>query len=72
MKLLKRLYEIHSPSRNENRIRTFIKQHVSKNIPDAVIEQDAIGNLYITRGIVENYPCIVCLLYTSPSPRDCS
>ena len=62
MKLLKRLYEIHSPSRNENRIRTFIKQYVSKNIPDAVIEQDAIGNLYITRGIVENYPCIVAHL----------
>lgn len=62
MKLLKRLYEIHSPSRNENRIRTFIKQHVSKNIPEAVIEQDAIGNLYITRGDAENYPCIVAHL----------
>lgn len=33
MKLLKRLYEIHSPSRNENRIRTFIKQYVSKTFP---------------------------------------
>ena len=62
MKLLKRLYEIYSPSRNENRMRTFVKQHVSKNIPDAVIEQDAIGNLYITRGISEDYPCVVAHL----------
>lgn len=43
-------------------MRTFVKQHVSKNIPDAVIEQDAIGNLYITRGISEDYPCVVAHL----------
>ena len=62
MKLLKRLYEIHSLSGKENRMRSFIKQHVSKTIPDAVIKQDAIGNLYITRGVAEHYPCVVAHL----------
>lgn len=62
MKLLKRLYETYSPSGKENRIRTFIKKHIAANIPDAVVTKDAVGNLYITRGFAEDYPCIVAHL----------
>ena len=62
MKLLKQLYEIYSPSRNEKRMKKFLKYWISDNIPGAVIEHDNTGNLYITKGEAEAYPCVVAHL----------
>lgn len=62
MKLLKSLYEIHSPSGKEKRLRTFIETYVAQNIPSAEITIDKTGNLYITRGEAESYPCVVAHL----------
>jgi di/tripeptidase len=62
MKLLKRLYEIHSPSGQEKRIRNFIENYISENIPDARFETDAIGNLYVVKGKSETYPCVAAHL----------
>ncbi len=62
MELLKKLYEIHSPSGRERRMKRVIKQHINKNISGCKIETDTIGNLYITKGISETYPCLVAHL----------
>ena len=51
MKLLKRLYETYSPSGKEMRMRNFIKKHVADIVPEAIVTEDNIGNIYITRGL---------------------
>lgn len=62
MELLKQLYAIHSPSGNEKKICQYIKAYIRKNVPDAVITQDGAGNLYVTRGVSDTYPCVVAHL----------
>lgn len=63
MELLKALYEIYSPSGGEKKLKRFIKRWVKDNIPDAVIRVDNNdGNIYITRGDSESYPCVVAHL----------
>ena len=59
MQLLKQLYKIHSPSGSEKKLRKFIKDWIRRNVPEAEMEQDAIGNLYVKKGICETYPCLV-------------
>lgn len=59
MELLKKLYAIHSPSGNEGKMRRYVKAYIKKNIPDTIVTQDDVGNLYVTRGISETYPCVV-------------
>lgn len=56
--LLKSLYKVFSPSKNEGKMRRFIKRHVNGNIPGVTISQDKAGNLYLTKGVSESYPCI--------------
>ena len=62
MELLKQLYEIHSPSQKEKKMRHFIKKWVSVNVPTAEVVQDPQGNVYITKGWDSTYPCIVAHL----------
>lgn len=62
MELLKQLYTIHARSGEEKQIRNFIKGYIFENIPDVQMEEDKIGNLYITRGQAESYPCVVAHL----------
>ena len=59
MELLKQLYEIHSPSGNEKKMRKFLKGWIKDNIPGATFTVDAMGNLYVCKGESETYPCIV-------------
>lgn len=56
--LLKDLYCIHSKSGSEKRIRRFIKKWIKNNVPEAGVTQDQTGNLYITKGEAESYPCL--------------
>lgn len=58
MKLLKKLFEIYSPSGNEKKMRKFIKWWVKANVPEATIETDTIGNIYVTKGEAIDYPCL--------------
>lgn len=62
MELLKQLYAIHAPSGKEKRIRTFIEENICKNVPTAHVSVDKTGNLFITKGDAETYPCIVAHL----------
>ena len=56
--LLKSLYKVFSPSMNEKKMRRFIKRHVNNNIAGVTIVQDKAGNLLITKGESDIYPCI--------------
>lgn len=56
--LLKDLYCVFSPSMGEKKMRRFIKRYVKNNVPDAAVEQDAAGNLFIAKGNSESYPCL--------------
>ncbi len=59
MKLLKKLYQIHSPSGREGKLIRFICNWVKYNVPDACIALDqTTGNLYITKGVAETYPVL--------------
>ena len=62
MELLKTLYSIYSPSGNEKKMRRFIKRWINNNIPQAEVTTDAKGNIYVTKGKAENYPCIIAHL----------
>ena len=59
MELLKQLFSIHSKSGKEGKIRKFIWNWVRQTVPDAKIECDKPGNLYITKGKSTTFPCIV-------------
>ena len=59
MELLKQLFCIHSKSGKEGKFRKFIWNWVRQTVPDAKIECDKPGNLYITKGKSDTYPCIV-------------
>lgn len=59
MKLLKELYKIYSPSGKEKRMRKFIVKWIKENCPNTIVIKDDKGNLYVTRGKAETYPCLV-------------
>lgn len=61
MKLLKKLYSIWSPSMKEQKMIQFIKNYVS-NIEGVTVKTDKTGNLYLTKGESETYPCVVAHL----------
>lgn len=58
MKLLKKLYEISSPSGKEQVMRSFIKSLLSGMKVN--FTEDKVGNIYATKGESDTYPCIVC------------
>lgn len=54
--LLKQLYAIHSPSNGEKKMRKFLKKIAYSC--GAKVVQDKNGNLLITKGESETYPCL--------------
>ena len=59
MELLKELYKTYSPSGKEKGMRKFLIRWIKENCPTAHIQDDEKGNLYITKGRSETYPCLV-------------
>jgi len=59
MKLLKKLYLIDAKSGSEKAQRDFIIKYVKDHIKGAVSITDNKGNLYVTKGQSETYPCVV-------------
>ena len=66
MKLLQQLYKISSKSGREGRIKSFILDYLSG--VDMDVRTDDIGNLYITKGLAESYPCVAAHLDEIHSP----
>ena len=62
MKLLKELFCIFSPSGNEKKMRKFIKWWLKTNVPETIVKTDQIGNIYVTKGVTETYPCLAAHL----------
>lgn len=61
MELLKQLFAIHSPSGKEEQMVKFIK-HFCKSISNTKLKRDRWGNVYITKGDAESYPCLAAHL----------
>jgi hypothetical protein len=57
MELLKSLYKISSPSGKEKKMRNFLIEKCTELGAESFT--DKIGNIYITKGSAESYPCIV-------------
>lgn len=70
MDLLRRLYKISSKSGMEDRIRSFVLEELA-DLP-LKITADEIGNVFITKGITERYPCVAAHLdeIHAPSERE--
>lgn len=60
MELLKNLYKINSKSGKEATIKAFVQGYLAHM--DVDIRADESGNLFITKGVAEEYPCIVAHL----------
>ena len=60
MELLKALYNINSKSGREGRIKAFVMEQLA-DVP-LVVEEDEIGNLFITKGEARKYPCVTAHL----------
>ena len=61
--LLNRLYTIHAPTCFEWPIIAFVREYVKKNIREAEVRIDMLGNLYITKGEAGvGYPTLACHL----------
>ena len=70
MHLLTKLYKINSKSGKEEKIKSFLLdslKHLS-----IFVETDAIGNLFITKGVADVYPCVAAHLdeIHAPSQRE--
>lgn len=57
MELLKKLYKIHSPSRQEGAMISYLRNYLTYLRCD--VRVDEIGNIYVTKGKGTPYPCIV-------------
>lgn len=55
--LLKKLYAIHSPSGGEKKMRKFLKRQARQCGATSIV-QDTSGNLFITKGQSDTYPCL--------------
>ena len=66
MELLKQLYMISSKSGMEDRIKSFVLGHLAD--PNLDVKTDAIGNVFITKGLADRYPCVAAHLDEIHSP----
>ena len=60
MKLLKQLYQINSKSGHEAEIKRLVLDQL-EGLPLTVVEDD-FGNVFITKGQADNYPCVAAHL----------
>lgn len=59
-KLMRSIFNIQSFSQEEARMKFFIKHYIwGLNDDSIILEDDAYGNIYITKGVANTYPCIV-------------
>lgn len=57
MKTLKKLYSIHSKSGKEGNMRKYIMKYC-RQIENTKVVSDNVGNVYVTKGTSDIYPCI--------------
>lgn len=57
--LLKELLSLQAPSRYEFEVQNFIWDWVEANVSDIDMTYDSNGNIFITKGTIDVYPCVV-------------
>ena len=62
MELLKQLYSIHVPTFHEWPLICFIREYISQHVPEAEVQMDSWGNIYIKKGEGNGYPTLACHL----------
>ena len=69
MELLKQLYSIHAPYYREWPMICFIREYIRQHVPEAEVQMDSWGNLYIKKSLPyrgrsegADYPTLVCHL----------
>lgn len=70
MDLLKQLYAIHAPFYREWPMICFIREYIRQHVPEAEVQMDGWGNLYVVKGEglkvkdneLKGYPTLVCHL----------
>ena len=63
LQLLQQLYAIHAPTYHEWSMIAFVWEYVETHIPEAKVQMDSWGNLYIVKGDASvGYPTLVCHL----------
>ena len=60
MDLLLQLYKIISKSGAEEQMKSFVLDYL--NDIELTVETDEIGNLFLTKGVAEIYPCVAAHL----------
>ena len=60
MELLKQLFKIISKSGMEDKMKSFVLDNLKNEVLQ--VESDDIGNLFITKGIADTYPCVAAHL----------
>ena len=68
MELLKSLYAINSKSGHEGEIKAFILSCLDD--VELTIEEDNFGNLFITKGVADSYPCLTAHLDEVHEPAE--
>lgn len=53
------LYKIFSPSGGEKPMKKYIKRWIKTNVQGCTITHDQKGNIYVTKGKSDTYPCVV-------------
>jgi putative aminopeptidase FrvX len=56
MELLKSLYRINSKSGNEGEMKKFFLEQLAGL--ELLVEEDTFGNIFITKGVANSYPCV--------------
>ena len=70
MELLKSFYGINSKSGSEVAIKEFFMAQLAGL--ELIVEEDAFGNVFITKGCADSYPCVTAHLdeVHAPTERD--
>jgi putative aminopeptidase FrvX len=70
LKLLKRVLRVNSPSGREKAMRDFVVRYIRQNIKGVKVECDKVGNLYITKGKADLFPCIIAHMDSITDTQD--
>lgn len=58
--LMRKIFEVQSSSGKCGEMNDFIQDYISSlNDDNILVEQDGVGNIYVTKGVATTYPCIV-------------
>lgn len=69
---MRAIFDVQSTSRQEGYMLEFLREYLNEFVPEATSYIDEKGNLYVTKGTAQTYPCVVSHIDTVHAiiPRD--